>query len=470
MASFRFANTEMKNAFEGFCKDKKMFPHQLDVVQKIIDISKHSNQTLIIGEMGIGKTVIGIASVCLFPGKRLIVCPKVACNVWKAHIEAWCSLKTTFVVTGTKDTQITEDADIYVMTPSILRNLHKNKHEFLDKQFSITVYDEIHSNGLSTLQSVTNAAGTKVKAGFKLGLTGTPLNNHVCNELIAMSLCLGVYDEDVSHGKAETVHQDLRLRSIVCTREQAKIELPVKTVSYHKIGITEEEAKSYNRALKKLHLSPKKLKLKYLGELRMNLMNPHLIGAAEDPRKIEKAINEPSSYIKETASCIIEMLKTHQKVVFAHEHVTVAKAVIGYMERSHGIMAELFCGSLDSHERESMLERFRVEPEFRVIAMTKAGNMGISLVQATGIVICPGWNPHSCDQMTARIHRIGQMKPVEITYVYGSHPSMTIEDHIIEMMHTYKRDCSDAFVHNKDIPGERESIIEILQQLKTGDE
>ena len=74
-----------------------------------------------------------------------------------------------------------------------------------------------------------------------------------------------------------------------------------------------------------------------------------------------------------------------------------------------------FHGGVPSEKRMELVERFRHDPDCRVFLSTDAGSTGLNLQHASTLVNMDlPWNPATLEQRIARIHRMGQKRPVRI--------------------------------------------------------
>jgi SWI/SNF-related matrix-associated actin-dependent regulator of chromatin subfamily A3 len=73
-----------------------------------------------------------------------------------------------------------------------------------------------------------------------------------------------------------------------------------------------------------------------------------------------------------------------------------------------------FDGKVNEHDRTDALSRFSSDPEIKVILFTiSCGAVGLDLTAANrAYLLEPQWNPTIEDQAFARIHRMGQQRPV----------------------------------------------------------
>jgi superfamily II DNA or RNA helicase len=74
-----------------------------------------------------------------------------------------------------------------------------------------------------------------------------------------------------------------------------------------------------------------------------------------------------------------------------------------------------FHGGVPSEKRPALVERFRSDPTCRVFLSTDAGSTGLNLQHATTLVNMDlPWNPAILEQRIARVHRLGQTRPVQV--------------------------------------------------------
>jgi superfamily II DNA/RNA helicase len=82
---------------------------------------------------------------------------------------------------------------------------------------------------------------------------------------------------------------------------------------------------------------------------------------------------------------------------------------------ARGIGYVSFHGGVPSEKRPALIERFRDDPACRVFLSTDAGSTGLNLPHASTLVNMDlPWNPAVLEQRIARIHRMGQTRPVRI--------------------------------------------------------
>ena len=98
-----------------------------------------------------------------------------------------------------------------------------------------------------------------------------------------------------------------------------------------------------------------------------------------------------------------------------------------------------FHGGVPSEKRPALVERFRDDPACRVFLSTDAGGTGLNLQHASTLVNMDlPWNPAVLEQRIARIHRMGQKRPVRVINFVAKG---TIEEGMLSVL-AFKRSLS----------------------------
>jgi superfamily II DNA or RNA helicase len=98
-----------------------------------------------------------------------------------------------------------------------------------------------------------------------------------------------------------------------------------------------------------------------------------------------------------------------------------------------------FHGGIPSEKRPALVDRFRDDPACRVFLSTDAGSTGLNLQHASTLVNMDlPWNPAVLEQRIARIHRMGQKRPVRVINFVSKG---TIEEGMLSVL-AFKRSLS----------------------------
>ena len=103
----------------------------------------------------------------------------------------------------------------------------------------------------------------------------------------------------------------------------------------------------------------------------------------------------------------------HKVVVFSQweQMLHQAAAVLDRLQ----VAFVLLHGGVPGKDRRALLERFRTDPECRVFLSTDAGGTGLNLQAADTVInLEVPWNPAVLEQRIARVHRMGQHRPVRV--------------------------------------------------------
>jgi hypothetical protein len=80
-----------------------------------------------------------------------------------------------------------------------------------------------------------------------------------------------------------------------------------------------------------------------------------------------------------------------------------------------GVEHALLHGGIPGKDRRGLIERFRNDPKCRVFLSTDAGGTGLNLQTADTLInLEMPWNPAVLEQRIARVHRMGQHRPVQV--------------------------------------------------------
>src|SRR5205823_4898169 len=103
----------------------------------------------------------------------------------------------------------------------------------------------------------------------------------------------------------------------------------------------------------------------------------------------------------------------HKVVVFSQWELMLRKAaeVIDGLKVGYTMLH----GGVPGKDRRGLLERFRDDPACRVFLSTDAGGTGLNLQAADTVInVDVPWNPAVLEQRIARVHRLGQHRPVQV--------------------------------------------------------
>lgn len=150
-----------------FSSGMSLWDNQRDALDIIID----SNGNKVI-EMptGSGKTVAGIAAICYFKRRTLVIAPTVfLADQWKAAAEIFCNAKVGRLYS--KKMEIGDQYDIVVTIPQNIQPVHEKRFKQLEAAdffngFDVVIVDEAHRFSAITFNGCISKFPSKVRLGF----------------------------------------------------------------------------------------------------------------------------------------------------------------------------------------------------------------------------------------------------------------------------------------------------------------
>jgi superfamily II DNA or RNA helicase len=393
---------------------------------------------LLCDDMGLGKThQIMALMVKLQEEKKnrrpfLVVCPTTVMSHWVKKIaEHTRGLQVLVFYGGDRELiKRPRGNQVLLTTYGILRN----DIERLKKiPFSLAVFDEIQN--LKNPETQSYQAARQVQAGIKLGLTGTPIENHLAELKALFDLTVPGYlgsPESFQETYARPIDQDLHSRArkrlsrmiypFVLRRLKATVldELPEKIEDHRYCELSEDQVRLYREALagrgKDLlkTLKDKKSPVPYIHIFALLTLLKQI---CNHPALALKEIGDYESYPSGKWELFLELLEeglgSGQKIVVYSQFLGMIEIMEDHL-RKMGLGYVALTGS--SRKRGELVDRFNDDPQCRIfLGSLKAGGVGIDLVAASLVIHYDRWwNAAREDQATDRVHRIGQRRGVQV--------------------------------------------------------
>ncbi|MBO9728329.1 MAG: DEAD/DEAH box helicase [Chitinophaga sp.] len=416
-------------------------------------------------DMGLGKTIQAIA-LLLHRGEQgaaLVVCPASVVNNWRNEINRFApSLNVIYLHTGHRSKLVKSAGpfDVVITTYGLLQAEEKL---LCSVKWPTVVLDEAHT--IKNFQTKTSKAAMSLQAGFKLMLTGTPIQNHMGEIWNLFNFLnpglLGTLDHfnkqfvfPSVRNPESAVKQHLKklLAPFILRRTKTGVldELPPKTEILKLVSLSPDEAAFYEALRRKALENIKATEggvaqqhiraLAEISRLRMAACNPQMVDAESDI---------PSSKLMVFKEIVTELVaNNHRALVFSQfvKHLDIVKEALLAM----GITYCYLDGSTLMSQRDKLVKDFQAGKAQLFLISLKAGGLGLNLTAADYVIhMDPWWNPAIEEQASDRAHRIGQTRPVTIYRLVAQH---TIEEKIIEL-HNSKRDLADQLLEGSDQAG-----------------
>jgi len=313
------------------------------------------------------------------------------------------------------------------------------QHSLAKIPFSTAVFDEIQN--IKNPITLSAKAAMAVNADFRIGLTGTPIENSTVDLWAIMEQLtpgrLGSLKEfrdqfgEPREGNMRELYaqvfepQDglppVALRRL---KEDVAKDLPPKERRIHPRLMPASQASIYEEARGKLAAGTPGGALKMLHHLRSVSVHPNAESAAEDAAYVAM-----SARLQAVMDILRGVRDQGERALVFIEHVKMQHRFIELARREFGLeRVDLINGSTPIPRRQEIVNRFQSHLQrdggFDLLVLgPKAAGTGLTLTAATHVIhLSRWWNPAVEEQCNDRIHRIGQSKAVTVHVPMAIHP------------------------------------------------
>ncbi len=411
-------------------------------------------------DMGLGKSIQTLALLLAraAAGPALVVAPTSVCSNWADEAARFapglrCGIYGQAVAERATQIDGAAAGDVLVVSYALLL---RDAEAFAQKEWATLVLDE--AQALKNAATQRSQAAAELKAGFRLALSGTPVENRLADLWSIMNLVnpglLGSAARFTERfgNPIERQRNDgarARLRRLVApfllrrTKAQVLTDLPPRTEIVQRIEPTADE-RAFLEAMRREALeriaqidpNDPKNRFNVLAELM------RLRRAACDPRLAAPELGQVGAKVQAFERLASELVEgRHQALVFS-QFTDFLKLLAERLD-ALGLRYQVLDGSTPAAQRGERVAAFqRGEADLFLISL-KAGGFGLNLTAADYVVIAdPWWNPAAEDQAMGRAHRIGQQRPVT---VYRLVTAGSIEERIVALHHD-KRELAEGLL------------------------
>jgi len=418
---------------------------------------------LLADDMGLGKTVQALSAV---RGRTLVVCPTSVLANWTEEAARFRPDLTVRTYHGS-GRRLDPAADMTITSYALLR-LDADPLSAVD--WDTVILDE--AQAIKNPDSQVARAAFGLRAGFRLALTGTPVENRL-DELWSLmhfanpGLLGGLSDfsercaRPISEGDAEATERlRARIRPFVLRRLKREVapELPPRTEVVLHNELTEDERAVYDavraatreEVVRKLAAGGSVFAaLEALLRLRQAACHAGLLPGREDrtSSKVELLVDTLATVSAEG----------HRALVFS-QWTALLDRIEPHLVRQ-GLAFERLDGS--TVDRAGVVARFQADDGPPVLLVSlRAGGTGLNLTAADHVfLVDPWWNPAVEEQAADRTHRIGQDRPVVIHRIVSVD---TVEERI-RALQERKRELANAIVAPGEVAGlTRDDLMALL--------
>ncbi|MDB5313645.1 MAG: rapA 2 [Gemmataceae bacterium] len=420
-------------------------------------------------DMGLGKTVQTLAAVELLARERnvqraLVVAPASVKYQWESEIRKFTG-RPVQVIDGGPDARKDQYARPTFYRLMNYEQVVRDREAVNAWKPDVIVLDE--AQRIKNWEAKTSREVKKLRSRYAMVLSGTPLENKL-EELYSIVQFVDerrfgpafqflyehrVLDENGNlkgYRNLDKIRDRLAPIFLRRTRGEVLTQLPERTDNTVFVELADEQRGPYDeqrttlaQLLQKNYLTDLDRKRILASVVNMRTvcdstflfdrqtrvspkldefaeLVPELVGSADrGPRNAERETEspepdtDPASIPRSTLRAPRSEEPPHKVVVFSQWETMVFEAA--RVLDKLGIGYAVLHGGLPGKDRKEVLEKFKTDPTCQVFLSTDAGGTGLNLQNADTVVNLElPWNPAVLEQRIARVHRMGQSRPVRV--------------------------------------------------------
>ncbi len=423
-------------------------------------------------DMGLGKTVQTLAALLALknrgaPSKALLICPTSVLGNWETEAARFTPDLRVHLHHGEGRLLAEEfgrELENFDLVLSSYPLLTRDRKVFLPHHWDVVILDEAQQ--IKNSQTQSSKVARELKAGGKILLTGTPVENRLEDlwslfrflqpEILESRRTFTTrFSRPISRqGDAEAKEQLKQLVGPFILRRTktdplVAPELPDKIETLVTCTLTPEQAKLYEHEVERSLQHIQGMQgIKRSGEILRLLMR--LKQLCDHPALLE----EKPDWTPQRSGKIRRLSEIFQEIP-AQEGILIFSQFSRMVKNLQMILSEqldeevlAFDGSTPRLSREQMVQRFQSGqgPRLFVISL-KSGGVGLNLTRASTVVhFDRWWNPAVESQATDRAFRIGQTRSVQ---VFKFSTQATLEEQIDRMLRE-KSAIADGLIEDGD--------------------
>ncbi len=399
----------------------KLRPYQKVGIQWLEMLDSYGFGGILADEMGLGKTLqlIGFINDHLVAGQtHLIVSPASLIYNWQEEFHKFTPAISVKVVDGSKEhrRQLINNTDATILITSY-NSARLDIAEYQQRKITYLVLDE--AQYVKNASSKTNQNLRQLTPQNTFALSGTPIENRAAELWAIFELVMpGLLPSKKAFNQLSPAEIAARVKPFILRREKATVlkDIPAKV-----------ESNLYNemtKAQKTVYLAQlKQMQVKIKGMTSANFVK-NKIAILAGLTRLRQICDTPALYLDDyrQASGKLEQLKeilrqaqANQRHVLIFSQFTSMLDLIETELAQQGIATFMLQGSTKPKARLAMVDAFNAGAKNVFLISLKAGGTGLNLTGADMVILVDlWWNPAVEDQATARAHRIGQKKTVEV--------------------------------------------------------
>ncbi|MBU0569338.1 DEAD/DEAH box helicase, partial [Patescibacteria group bacterium] len=427
-----------------------LYSYQKGAVLKAVK----AGRCLLADDMGLGKTIqaIGAAEILareLGITSVLIICPTSLKYQWKNEIEKFSS-RSALVIEGRPDErklQYQNRAFFKIISYNVVLN---DLQAIQTSGFDLVILDE--AQRIKNWKTKTALYVKQITSPYALVLTGTPLENRL-EELHSIVEFVDRYrlgplfrflanhqiaddnERVIGYTKLHNISKTIAPILVRRTKKQVLDQLPGRIDKNIYVETTQEQQVIHQEHYETVsRLVNKWRRQKFLSEKERQILMISLncMRMVANSTFILDQKTRHDTKIDELKIILKEVFEgSEEKVVIFSQWERMTRLIAKELQE-WPVGFQYLHGGIPSPKRKDLLKNFHEDSNNLVFLSTDAGGVGLNL-QCASVVInmdCP-WNPAVLEQRVARVHRLGQKRPVTVINFISRN---TIEENLLRLI------------------------------------
>ncbi|MCL1893642.1 MAG: DEAD/DEAH box helicase [Holophagaceae bacterium] len=421
-------------------------------------------------DMGLGKTIEVLSLLLhrqhqspLHGPPTLLICPTSLLGNWEREIKRFAPELPFFVHHGNNRRDLPLQFEHHTIVMTTYGVVRREEDTFVARYWGMVVVDE--AQAIKNSSSAQAKSVRRLRAPFKLALTGTPIENRLTELWSIMAFALPGYLNAESHFKENfstpiekyrdpdsATELRARVGPFILRRlktDRAIIQdLPEKHEMKVYTQLTREQAMLYQARVDQMEkdLATSATGIERRGRILALLTH------------LKQICNHPSQFLKQTGpykgrsgklerltDMLEEVISAKDRALIFTQFKEMGDRLQVHLQDVLGFEPPFLHGGTTRERRDEMVRTFQEEasaPPILILSL-KAGGVGLNLTAATHVFHYDRWwNPAVEDQATDRTYRIGQGRNVQVHKLIAMG---TLEEKIDSILES-KRDLADRVV------------------------
>ena len=328
------------------------------------------------------------------------------------------------------------------------------QHSFRQIDFSVTVFDEIQK--IKNVRTLIALAARAVRADFRIGLTGTPIENHVADLWAILDAIapgshgapgrLGTFSSYLDRYRVVTEENMRELYGRIFKpvrngdrnyppiaqrrfKEGEIADLPRKDYRLYPATMPEIQAEAYELARRHLADGARGAALKMLHHIRAVSLHPEAPESTQGDMDIDSYFAR-SARFEAARNILARIHERRERALIFTEDRRMQAFVAQWIRSEFGLgKVRIINGATTIARRKQYVTEFQRHVEaddgFDVMILSpRAAGVGLTLTAATHVIhLSRWWNPAVEEQCNDRIYRIGQTRDVTVHLPLAIHPA-----------------------------------------------